>query len=175
MTINLGLRLPEASSSQPEGLGRAPLAPSYLALLRAGFGRPPALTDAGGLLPHHFTLTPTSRGGMFLCHFPSGRPAWELPSALLDWSSDLPPRQVGAATRPTGLRLILAVIGCGARTLGRSGVEGQVGELIGALVLFARHVGDLETLELTPQLDDALEERAQASVAARASGKSAPA
>src|SRR3972149_6344696 len=29
--------------------------PSYLALLRAGFGRPPAHAAAGGLLPHHFT------------------------------------------------------------------------------------------------------------------------
>lgn len=27
---------------------------------------------------------------MFLCHFPSGCPAWELPSALPVWSSDLP-------------------------------------------------------------------------------------
>ncbi len=166
MTINLGLRLPEASSSQPEGLGRAPLAPSYLALLRAGFGRPPALTGAGGLLPHHFTLTPTSRGGMFLCHFPSGRPAWELPSALPDWSSDLPPRQVGAATRPTGLLLILAVIGRTVRARpGRLGVQGQVGELIGALVLLAPDVGDREAVELALQLHDALEERAQACVA----------
>src|ERR1700687_5285030 len=56
MTINLGPRLPGVSSGQPEGLGRAPLAPSYLALLRAGFGRPPGRPEAGGLLPHHFTL-----------------------------------------------------------------------------------------------------------------------
>jgi len=33
---------------------------------------------------------PTETGGMFLCHFPSGCPAWELPSALPVWSSDLP-------------------------------------------------------------------------------------
>jgi hypothetical protein len=100
VTINLRYRLPGTSSSQPEGLGRAPLAPSYLALLRAGFGRPPIHIGAGGLLPHHFTLTPIDRGGMFLCHFPSGRPAWALPSALPVRSSDLPPRRVGAVTRP---------------------------------------------------------------------------
>ena len=94
MTINLGPRLLTASSGQPEGLGRAPLAPSYLALLRAGFGRPPAHTGAGGLLPHHFTLT--LAGGMFLCHFPSGHPAWALPSALPGGARTfLPPPESG--------------------------------------------------------------------------------
>src|SRR3989304_6075069 len=78
--IYLGWRLPPISSGQPEVLGRAPLATFYLALLRAGFSRPPAHAGAGGLLPHHFTLTPIARGGMFLCHFPSGHPAWALPS-----------------------------------------------------------------------------------------------
>ena len=82
MTIYLGRRLPAASCGQPEGSGRAPLAPSYLALLRAGFGRPPIRTGAGELLPHHFTLILPEKDGMFLCHFPSGHPAWALPSAL---------------------------------------------------------------------------------------------
>ena len=91
VTINLRQRLPTTSSGQPEGSGRAPLTPSYLALLRAGFSRPPRCREAGGLLPHHFTLTPVAQGGMFLCHFPSDRSAWELPSALPVWSSDLPP------------------------------------------------------------------------------------
>jgi len=54
----------------------------YLALLRAGFGQPVCLHTAGALLPHHFTLAHLTAGGMFLCHFPSGRPAWVLPSAL---------------------------------------------------------------------------------------------
>jgi len=82
VTINLGRQFPIASSGQPESLGRAPLALPYLTLLRAGFGRPPVHTEAGGLLPHHFTLILPKKDGMFLCHFPSGRPAWVLPSAL---------------------------------------------------------------------------------------------
>jgi len=60
----------------PEGL--AP----YWALLRAGFCQPVCHHTAGALLPHHFTLACLTAGGMFLCHFPSGRPAWALPSAL---------------------------------------------------------------------------------------------
>jgi len=63
-------------------IGPGPLSLPYLALLRAGFGRPAVHTTTGGLLPHHFTLAPMNRGGMFLFHFPSGFPAWELPSAL---------------------------------------------------------------------------------------------
>src|SRR5690606_28365351 len=45
------------------GQGRAARMPPYLALLRVGFARPPRYHDAGALLPHHFTLTPTLRGG----------------------------------------------------------------------------------------------------------------
>ena len=64
------------ANAGPEGLAL------YLALLRAGFGQPVCLHTAGALLPHHFTLAHLTAGGMFLCHFPSGRPAWVLPSAL---------------------------------------------------------------------------------------------
>ena len=93
MTINLGRRLPAASSGQPGSLDRAPLALPYLALLRAGFSRPPAHAGAGGLLPHHFTLILPGKDGMFLCHFPSGYPAWALPSALPGGARTfLPPR-----------------------------------------------------------------------------------
>ena len=94
VTINLGPRLLGASSGQPGSLGRAPLALPYLALLRAGFSRPPAHAEAGGLLPHHFTLTLPRKGGMFLCHFPSGRPAWVLPSALPVGARTFLPEQV---------------------------------------------------------------------------------
>jgi len=100
--INLGRQLPAASSGQPEGLGRAPLAPSYLALLRAGFGRPPAHTEAGGLLPHHFTLILPKKDGMFLFHCPSGCPAWELPSAPPGGARTFLPDIIGAITRPAG-------------------------------------------------------------------------
>ena len=63
-------------------IGPGPLSLLYLALLRAGFGRPAVRTTAGGLLPHHFTLILPKKDGMFLFHFPSSCPAWELPSAL---------------------------------------------------------------------------------------------
>lgn len=38
---------------------------SYMVLLRVGFARPACYQTAGALLPHHFNLTPTDRGGMF--------------------------------------------------------------------------------------------------------------
>ena len=100
--INLGRQLPAASSGQPEGLGRAPFAPSYLALLRAGFRRPPAHAEAGGLLPHHFTLILPTKDGVFLCHFPSGCPAWELPSALPGGARTFLPDYIEAITQPAG-------------------------------------------------------------------------
>ena len=106
MIINLGRQLPAASSGQPKGLGRAPLAPSYLALLRAGFGRPPVHTEAGGLLPHHFTLILPGKDGMFLFHCPSGCPAWELPSALPGGARTFLPDRIGAITRPAGPGLV---------------------------------------------------------------------
>jgi len=59
------------------------------ALLRMGFAKPPRLSrDAGGLLPHRFTLAcalVVRRGPSAVCsllHFPSGRPAQVLPGIL---------------------------------------------------------------------------------------------
>ncbi len=70
------------SSSQPgSGNGPGALLP-YLALLWVGFARPPCCQDAGALLPHHFTLTRVSTGGMFLLRFPSARAARALPGTL---------------------------------------------------------------------------------------------
>ena len=50
----------------------------------SGWGLPdrPVTRSVGELLPHHFTLTPQTRGGMFLWHFPWGHPHWVLPSTL---------------------------------------------------------------------------------------------
>jgi len=86
----------------------------YLALLRAGFGQPACLHTAGALLPHHFTLAHREVGGMFLCHFPSGRPAWVLPSAL-----------------PCGARTFLSRRKRRPRTLGPLRVYCTTGPLIG--------------------------------------------
>jgi len=81
-------------------IGPGPLSLPYLALLRAGFGRPAVHTTAGGLLPHHFTLAPMNRGGMFLFHFPSGCPAWELPSALPGGARTFLPDESGRSPGP---------------------------------------------------------------------------
>ena len=51
------------------GTGRAPKSP-YLALLQVGFSRRRVTASGRTLLPSDFTLASTSRGGMFLCHFP---------------------------------------------------------------------------------------------------------
>ena len=157
VTINLVLPLPTGSSSQPEGLGRAPLTPSYLALLRAGFSRPPGHPGAGGLLPHHFTLTPTSRGGMFLCHFPSGYPAWELPSALPVWSSDLPPSAEADGGHPACWNAsIIPPRDCALIPV--TAVQRQVRQLVRPFVPLARDVLHREPLKLPAQLQYPVEE-----------------
>src|SRR5207302_799044 len=57
MTICLRRRLPGASCDRYPRARRAASSPSYLVLLRAGFVWPAGHPAAGGLLPHHFTLT----------------------------------------------------------------------------------------------------------------------
>jgi len=68
VTIHLAPRFPARSSDQPGDRTGILMSP-YSVLLRAGFTQPVGLPAAGGLLPHHFTLTP-KWGGMFLWHFP---------------------------------------------------------------------------------------------------------
>jgi len=64
------------------------------ALLQMGFTRRTCLQMPGALLPHHFALTAYGRqpacGGMFLWHFPSGRPARPLAGIIALWSPDFP-------------------------------------------------------------------------------------
>jgi len=80
VVINLGLPLRRGSSGLPEGIGPGiprPQrgSPSYLALLRVGFGQPAGRPAAGGLLPHLFTLTAGIPAAVwFLCHFPRVTP-----------------------------------------------------------------------------------------------------
>ena len=89
---------------RPEGLAGYLRAPSYLVLLRTGFAWPTGHPAAGGLLPHHFTLTDlTGPAVSFLWHFPSGHPDWALPSVLPFGARTFlptPPRRDGATTRP---------------------------------------------------------------------------
>ncbi len=62
------------------------------------------------LLPHDFTLTSASRGGLFLWHFPSGRPAPRCRGrcALLKSGLSSPIlERIKAVTRPTPVALWL--------------------------------------------------------------------
>ena len=106
MTIHLGHRFPGGSSGYPAPR-RATCERSLFALHRTGFGEPPCRHDAGGLLPHLFTLTGrhlrrrAGRRSAFLCHFPSAFAAWGFPSALpFGVRTFLGPLARPAATRP---------------------------------------------------------------------------
>ena len=65
------------------------------ALLRIEFTAPPCSHEAGGLLPHLFTLTVPADGsagcgGISLLHLSWGRPRQALPVILALWSPDFP-------------------------------------------------------------------------------------
>ena len=88
VTISLGRRLPGGSSGVP-GPSAGSVCGACFTLHRTGFGEPPCHHDAGGLLPHLFTLTSGVSGDIrspeavsFLCHFPSAFAAWDFPSVL---------------------------------------------------------------------------------------------
>ncbi len=95
--IYLGRLLPNASSGSICGTGKRPtLAP--LPCSQPGFTEPTPLNVAGALLPHLCTLTsclgkiamqfhPSNFGGMFLWHYPHGRPHWALPSKSGLWGA----------------------------------------------------------------------------------------
>src|SRR5437763_12756818 len=70
---------------------------SYLVLLPVGFTLPPPLPAARCALtaPFHPCRPPSRRpnrlGGVFLWHFPWGRPRRALPGTVPPWSPDFPP------------------------------------------------------------------------------------
>src|SRR5467141_3177728 len=107
VTICLGRRLPGDSSDRYPRARRAALSPegtpSYLVLLRTGFTWPAGHPAAGGLLPHHFTLTGLEPAVSFLWHFPSGHPDWALPSALLYGARTFLPASTEAERPPVRL------------------------------------------------------------------------
>ena len=81
--IHLGEPSPARSCRLP-GTRRA-ASSSLLALHRVGLAEPARHRAAGALLPHRFTLACALAGTSavcFLLRFPSGFPAWELPSTL---------------------------------------------------------------------------------------------
>ena len=64
MTISLGRPLPDGSSGVP-GSSAGRVVGTCFTLHRTGFGEPPCHHDAGGLLPHLFTLTAGVSGESF--------------------------------------------------------------------------------------------------------------
>jgi len=65
---------------------------SYLALLHVGFAQPTGHPAAGELLPHHFTLTPTSQkpGRCVSVALSVGLPRLGVTQHAARWSSDFP-------------------------------------------------------------------------------------
>ena len=108
VAISLGPTLPPGSSGLPEdGAGR-PRPPegglsSYLALLRVGFAQRPRYRGRRCALTAPFHPYPPEADGMFLWHFPSGRPARVLPGTLSGGARTFlsSPKRT-AATRPPG-------------------------------------------------------------------------
>src|SRR5215218_1076818 len=64
VTISLGRRLRDGSSGVP-GSSAGRVIGTCFTLHRTGFGEPPCHRDAGGLLPHLFTLTAGVSGESF--------------------------------------------------------------------------------------------------------------
>src|SRR5437868_2521010 len=109
MAIHLGRSSPNASRDRPERRrGRPARQPgfrhaacrSYLVLLPVGFPLPPPLPAARCALtaPFHPCRPPPGRadelGGVFLWHFPWGRPRRALPGTAPPWSPDFPPSAI---------------------------------------------------------------------------------
>ena len=90
--IHLGVPSPARSSGLPAGSGGPPsiacagLSRIPLGLAPGGVYRAiPVTRDAGGLLPHRFTLTTRPRGPVAVCslwHCPAGRPGLPLTTTL---------------------------------------------------------------------------------------------
>src|SRR5438445_8936181 len=152
-TICLRRRLPGASSDRYPRARRATvnallfgLAPGGVYLAGRSPGRRWALTP-----PFHPYLTARLRrftlpGGNFLWHFPSGRPDWELPSALLCGARTfLQPRIRSAVTRPPRPAVSLPT------ELGllNVGVESHVDQFVGPPVFAAP---DMSNADLVPVL-----------------------
>src|SRR5438445_11228972 len=108
MAICLRRRLPGASSDRYPRARRAASSPSYLVLLRAGFAWPAGHPAAGGLLPHHFTLTDSgppetiAASGVISVALSFGSPRLGVTQRPALWSPDFPPTLFPspAVTRP---------------------------------------------------------------------------
>ena len=120
MAIHLGRSLPNASRDRPERRRGRPARQRPQVVIRgrrlplllglAPGGVCPAAAVAGGAVRSYRTISPlppmpsheaipgtTGLGGMFLWHFPWGRPRRALPGTVPPWSPDFPPSR-----RPQG-------------------------------------------------------------------------
>jgi len=112
MAIHLGRPLPDASRDRPGWRHGNPPEPEGSAIptwscSRWGLPCRCRYRPRGALLPHHFTLAAPSQpkgrarfGGVFLWHFPWGRPRRALPGTVLPWSPDFPPPPHGEGSHP---------------------------------------------------------------------------
>ena len=101
VAIYLALPFPEGSCGQP-GDRPGVLISLYSALLRMGFTQPTGHPVAGGLLPHHFTLTlPVWEGRYVSVALSIGSPLLGITQHPARWSSDFPP--LPKEGRPPGL------------------------------------------------------------------------
>ena len=153
VTIYLGPSLPAGSSSLPrDGIGH-PTCPSIWPC--SGWGLPGALITegAGALLPHHFTLTARpvaqARGGMFLWHFPSGRPARVLPGTLPGGARTFLPPDESERRPPSPLAPVKCIDAGQRRSIAsrRTLVQRLVSQRVSDFVLLARDVFDRDARE----------------------------
>jgi hypothetical protein len=124
MAIHLGRSLPNASRDRPERRRGRPARRRSRIVMRgrrlplllglAPGGVCPAAAVAGGAVRPYRTISPlppmpsheavprtTGLGGMFLWHFPWGRPRRALPGTVPPWSPDFPPSAFAKSGHPT--------------------------------------------------------------------------
>jgi len=76
----------------------------YLTLLRIGFAKPSGYPDAGGLLPRHFTLTPTESRRCIFCCIPKNSGSRKSGTFRDQWlSSSVPRRYLVSCSTEFGL------------------------------------------------------------------------
>src|SRR5487761_301779 len=157
VTICLRRRLPGASSdryprTEASRLERPPIWPCSG---RGLPGRPVTRPPVGSYptfspLPDSASPETTAAGGNFLWHFPSGRPDWVLPSALLCGARTfLQPRYSLSRRSPVRLDPPSSLPRC-LRFLDVS-IDRLVGEGVGSIVVLPGHVLDLHLGEPVEQ------------------------
>ncbi len=121
----------------------------------SGWGLPGArITEgAGALLPHHFTLTERpvaqARAGLFLWHYPSGRPARVLPGTLPGGARTFLPPDESGRRPPSPLAPMKCIDERQRRSIAsaRLVIKRPVSQRVRDLVLLTRNVFNRDALE----------------------------